>query len=116
VIAITSKKQTDLGDGTKLVFAKIGIKNNDSLWGMVIGPDSSDEKATQKIERRVSNCQPTCVRLRLWQPGRFERSLQDQPRRIKSRKKQANTFVTINFTANLTKMKGSLQTIWGFYF
>ena len=48
VIAITSVEQTDLGDSTKLVFAKIGIENNDSLWGMVIGPDVSDEKAAQE--------------------------------------------------------------------
>ena len=48
VIAITSVEQTDLGDGTKLVFAKIGIENNDSLWGKVSGPDVSDEKTAQE--------------------------------------------------------------------
>jgi len=41
VIAVTSVEQTDLGDGTKLVFAKIGIENNDSLWGTLNGPDHS---------------------------------------------------------------------------
>jgi len=47
-IAITSIDQTDLGDGTKLVEAMIGIENNDSLWGKVSGPSFSDEP-TQKF-------------------------------------------------------------------
>jgi hypothetical protein len=47
-LAITSIEQTNLGDGTISVFARIGIENNDSLWGKVIGPVVSDEKAAQE--------------------------------------------------------------------
>ena len=49
VIAITSVEQTDLGDSTKLVFAKIGIENNDSLWGKVTGPKAANEKTTESV-------------------------------------------------------------------
>jgi len=46
-IAITSITQADLGDGTKLVFAEIGIENNDSLWGSLSGPENSSADKTQ---------------------------------------------------------------------
>jgi len=47
-IAITALEQVDLGDGTKLVFVKIGVENNDSLWGRVNDPSSSDETESLK--------------------------------------------------------------------
>jgi hypothetical protein len=43
-IAITSVDQINLGDSTKLVFAGIGVENNDSLWGHI----NSLEYETQK--------------------------------------------------------------------
>ena len=46
-IAITAVDQINLGDGTKLVFAKIGIENNDSLWGSLTGPEGSNENDEQ---------------------------------------------------------------------
>jgi hypothetical protein len=42
-IAITSIDQKDLGDGTKLIIASIGIENNDSLWGSISGPEDYDK-------------------------------------------------------------------------
>jgi hypothetical protein len=45
VIAITSLEQTDLGDGTQLVIANIGIENNDTLWGQVNGPQNKTRKS-----------------------------------------------------------------------
>jgi hypothetical protein len=48
VVAITAVEQTDLGDGTKLIFARIGIKNNDLLWGTVTGPDIPVETKSQE--------------------------------------------------------------------
>jgi hypothetical protein len=45
VIAITAVEQTDLGDSKKLVFTKIGIENNDSLWGSLNGPANETRKS-----------------------------------------------------------------------
>jgi hypothetical protein len=45
---ITAIEQTDLGDGTELVTAKIGIENNDSLWGKVRGPYVSNDTVTKE--------------------------------------------------------------------
>ena len=46
-LAITSINQADLDDGTQLVFAKMGIENNDSLWGSLHGPKNSSVEETQ---------------------------------------------------------------------
>ena len=47
-IAITAVDQTNLEDGTKLIFARIGIENNDSLWGRVSSSDNPTENETSK--------------------------------------------------------------------
>ncbi len=48
LIAITKVDQINLGEGTKLILAEIGIENNDSLWGSVSGPNASIENESQK--------------------------------------------------------------------
>jgi len=42
-ITITALEQIGIGNNTKLVFVKIGIENNDSLWGKVNGPITINE-------------------------------------------------------------------------
>jgi len=46
-VVITSVEQADLVDDKKLVFARIGIENNDSLWGSVHGPEHPSTIKTQ---------------------------------------------------------------------
>lgn len=48
LIAITAVDQIKLDDGTKLVFARIGIENNDVFWGSVFGPRTPNENKRQK--------------------------------------------------------------------
>jgi hypothetical protein len=57
-IAITAVEQRDLGDGTKLILIKLGIENNDSLWGSVNGPANETRQSVSLTTKDGSVYEP----------------------------------------------------------